>query len=40
MGSAGGIIESYAPIDYNGDKMEDIVVFYQDGKVELLQNYR
>ncbi len=40
MSSAGGIIESYSTIDYNRDNMQDIVVFYQDGKVELLQNYR
>ncbi len=40
ISSAGGIIESYATIDYNKDGMEDIVVFYQDGKVELLQNYK
>lgn len=37
---AGGIIESYATLDYNNDGMEDIIVFYQDGKVELLQNYK
>jgi hypothetical protein len=40
INSAGGIIESYATLDYNSDGMEDIVVFYQDGKVELLQNYK
>lgn len=26
-------------MDYNHDGSEDIVVFYKDGKVELLQNY-
>ena len=35
----GGAIESSATLDYNGDKQEDIVVFYEDGKVELLQNF-
>ncbi|MDD2745687.1 MAG: VCBS repeat-containing protein, partial [Candidatus Gracilibacteria bacterium] len=36
----GGMIESYSPFDYNNDGMEDIAVFYTDGKVELLQNYK
>ncbi len=37
--SAEGIIESYSQIDTNGDGYPDIVVFYDDGRVELLQNY-
>ncbi len=35
----GGAIESSATLDYNKDGQEDIAVFYDDGKVELLQNF-
>ncbi len=37
--SKGGSIESYSTLDYNKDGSEDIVVFYDDGRVELLQNF-
>lgn len=35
----GGIIETSIPVDYNNDGQEDILVFYESGKVELLQNF-
>jgi hypothetical protein len=38
-GSLGGTIESYNTLDYNHDGMQDIVVFYTDGRVELIQNF-
>ncbi|MFZ4461251.1 MAG: hypothetical protein ACOYN2_01555 [Patescibacteria group bacterium] len=34
-----GSIETYAKIDTNGDGYDDIVVFYDDGRIELIQNY-
>lgn len=37
--SSEGAIETYAKIDTNGDGFEDIVVFYDDGRIELIQNY-
>ena len=36
---AGEQIESYKRIDFNGDGVPDIVVFYESGKVQLLANY-
>ena len=38
-GGAGSRIESYQKLDYNKDNQEDIIVFYEDGKAELLQNF-
>jgi len=32
-------IESYKKLDFNGDKQEDIAMFYESGKVQLLANY-
>jgi hypothetical protein len=29
----------YKKVDFNGDNQEDIVIFYESGKVELLANY-
>jgi hypothetical protein len=34
-----GIIETSIPVDYNNDGQEDILVMYESGKVELLQNF-
>ncbi len=36
---AGEQIESYKKIDFNGDTVPDIVVFYESGKIQLLANY-
>lgn len=36
---AGEQIESYKKIDFNGDGVSDIVVFYESGKIQLLANY-
>lgn len=33
-------IESYKKIDFNGDGVPDLVVFYQSGKIQLLANYQ
>ncbi len=38
-GGPGSRIESYHKFDYNKDGQEDIIVFYDDGKAELLQNF-
>jgi hypothetical protein len=32
-------IEAYKKLDFNGDNQEDLVIFYESGKVELLANY-
>lgn len=37
---AGEQIESYKKIDFNGDSIPDIVVFYESGKIQLLANYQ
>lgn len=35
-----GTIESYSKLDANGDGFPDVAVFYDDGRIELVQNYR
>lgn len=34
-----GKIENYATFDYNNDHYPDIAVFYDNGRIELIQNY-
>lgn len=36
---AGEQIESYKKVDFNGDTLPDVVIFYESGKIQLLANY-